>query len=624
MAKRSLSRQLDDLISAALNAQEGGAAQPAPGATEPRLAALVRLAHNLCDLPSENFKTRLREELERRTTMTTGSAAVQQGKTKPGAKGGSAAIPYLILHNAAEALEFYRRAFGATELSRFSQPDGRIGHAEIRIGDSQIFVADEFPELGIRGPQSVGGSSVIVHLYVEDVDAVARLAVESGARTIFPVEDREYGDRDCRLEDPFGQLWIVSTHLGSRPIPEDYHTATPRLIVHDAAGAIEFYKNALGARELMRVAMPDGKIVHAEVQVGAARLMLVDEFPEWGNLSPQSLGGSSMIIHLDVEDVDATATRMVDAGATVVRPVQDEFYGDRSGKLADPYGHIWIVSTHKEDIPEQEIRRRLEQMGKTKSRPVASIREGFHTITAYLRIRRAAELVEFVKQAFGATETRRRTESGGIVHFELRLGDSMIMVGGTENMPGPEMPTALHIFPGEVDSFYRRALDAGASPMQPPADQEYGERVAGVKDPFGNEWYISQPLPGSNFAEGLREVNVYLHPHDASPFIDFLKNSFGAEEIVSYKSPQGAILHARVRIGDSILEMGDAHGPYQFLPTSIYLSVNDADAAYQQSLDAGAVSVQPPRDQPYGDRTALVKDPFGNEWCLTTHIADSE
>jgi PhnB protein len=158
--------------------------------------------------------------------------------------------------------------------------------------------------------------------------------------------------------------------------------------------------------------------------------------------------------------------------------------------------------------------------------------------------------------------------------------------------------------------------------MQPPADQDYGERVAGVKDPFGNEWYVSQPLPGSDFAEGLRAVNVYLHPNGATPFIEFLERAFGAQEVVAYKSPEGAVLHARVRIGDSILEMGDAHGPFQFMPVTLYLYVNDVDAAYQQSLDAGAKSVQTPADQPYGDRTALVRDPFGNEWNLATHIKD--
>jgi PhnB protein len=115
-------------------------------------------------------------------------------------------------------------------------------------------------------------------------------------------------------------------------------------------------------------------------------------------------------------------------------------------------------------------------------------------------------------------------------------------------------------------------------------------------------------------------VNIYLHPIEAAPFIDFMKKAFGAEEIVCYRSPEGSVLHARVRIGDSVLEMGDAHGPYQVLPTSIFLYIDDADAWYRRSLEAGAVSIQPPEEHPYGDRTALVRDPFGNSWCFATHL----
>jgi uncharacterized glyoxalase superfamily protein PhnB len=257
-----------------------------------------------------------------------------------------------------------------------------------------------------------------------------------------------------------------------------------------------------------------------------------------------------------------------------------------------------------------------------RTKPVNPIREGFHSITPYLHVQGAARLVDFVKNVFGATETVRATGSAGGLHCEVRIGDSMLMIGGFEGMPIPEIPTALHVFLGEVDSIYQRALEAGATPIHPPADQVYGERVGSVTDPFGNQWYISKALPGSDFTEGLRTVNTYLHPEGASPFIDFLKRAFDAEEVVRYQSPEGIVHHARVRIGDSTLEMGDAHGPYKFMPTAIYLYVNDVDATYRQSLEAGGTSVQLPTDQPYGDRVAFVKDPFGNTWYLATHIKD--
>lgn len=143
-----------------------------------------------------------------------------------------------------------------------------------------------------------------------------------------------------------------------KPIPEGYHSMTPYLCVKGAAEAIEFYKKAFGARELMRMGGPGGKVGHAEIQIGDSRVMLADEFPEMGFLSPQSVGGSPVMLHLYVEDVDATADEAVKAGAKVTRPVADQFYGDRGGQLQDPFGHKWYVSTHKEDLSPEEIDRR--------------------------------------------------------------------------------------------------------------------------------------------------------------------------------------------------------------------------------------------------------------------------
>jgi PhnB protein len=144
----------------------------------------------------------------------------------------------------------------------------------------------------------------------------------------------------------------------SRPIPEGYHTATPYLIVKGAAGAIEFYKKAFGATELLRMAQPDGKIGHAEIKIGDSPIMLADEFPEMGARSPQSLGGSPVSILLYVEDVDRVFNQAVAAGAKVARPVKDEFYGDRIGGVTDPFGHQWYIATHKEDVAPEELKKR--------------------------------------------------------------------------------------------------------------------------------------------------------------------------------------------------------------------------------------------------------------------------
>jgi PhnB protein len=145
-----------------------------------------------------------------------------------------------------------------------------------------------------------------------------------------------------------------------RAIPEGHHTVTPYLIVGDAAGALAFYKKAFGAEELMRVAAPNGKIGHAEIRIGDSVIMLADEYPDMNARGPHAFGGSPVSIHLYVEDVDAVAGQAIAAGATVVRPVQDQFYGDRSGSFTDPFGHSWHVATHKEDLTPEELDKRVK------------------------------------------------------------------------------------------------------------------------------------------------------------------------------------------------------------------------------------------------------------------------
>jgi PhnB protein len=146
-----------------------------------------------------------------------------------------------------------------------------------------------------------------------------------------------------------------------RTVPEGYHTATPYLIVKGAANAIDFYRKAFGATELMRMASPDGKVGHAEIKIGDSPIMLADEFPEMGARSPESFGGSPVSILLYVDDVDATARQAVAAGAREVRPVKDQFYGDRSGTFVDPFGHTWSIATHKEDLSAEQIEKRFRE-----------------------------------------------------------------------------------------------------------------------------------------------------------------------------------------------------------------------------------------------------------------------
>jgi PhnB protein len=148
--------------------------------------------------------------------------------------------------------------------------------------------------------------------------------------------------------------------MGIKPIPDGYHTVTPSLAVDDAAEAIKYYKQAFGAKERMRMETPDGKIGHAELEIGDSLIMLSDPFPQASTKSPKEIGGTSASVFLYVEDVDAVVQRAVDKGATVTMEVADQFWGDRFGTVTDPFGHVWSIATHVEDVPPAEMAERAK------------------------------------------------------------------------------------------------------------------------------------------------------------------------------------------------------------------------------------------------------------------------
>lgn len=290
------------------------------------------------------------------------------------------------------------------------------------------------------------------------------------------------------------------------------------------------------------------------------------------------------------------------------------------------------VALELHNLPRDEFKARLKEQllrsvpmtdeGTAKAKTVNFIREGFHTITPYLAVKQVMELIEFVKQAFDAEGAVYGIGSQGGYHSEYKIGDSYLMIGGGPNWKGEAKLTALHVYVDDVDASYQRAIAAGAESMMEPIEA-HGERIASVKDLSGNEWYLAKRLSGSHTDEGLRAVNVYLHPVGAAQMIDFLKTSFGAEEIVSHReTPDGPVLHAKIMIGDSVLEMGEAHGPYQAMPSMLFLYVDDVDRWHRRALAGGATELQAPQDQVYGDRVSAVSDPFGNTWYLATRIAD--
>jgi PhnB protein len=414
----------------------------------------------------------------------------------------------------------------------------------------------------------------------------------------------------------------------AEPVAAVQTVAIPRLTFKDAAKAIEFYKNAFGAKETMRFEA-GGKIAHAEITIGSSAVMLAEEWPEGGRFSPETLGNSPVMMVLSVPDVDAFVAHALGVGAAIERPIADQFYGHREGTVRDPFGYLWTVSMVKEEMSVEEMHRRMEAMtkGDTASQKPAMnpIPRGFRTVTPYLIAQDGPALLEFAKQAFAAEETFRTVGSAGGLHGEARIGDSMLMIGG--GIPGREFRAtpnahALHMYVEDADAVYEKALAAGATSIDEPRDQEYGERSGSVKDPAGNYWYIATQKGESYIPKGLNNVNVYMHPLRAEPVITFLKRAFGAREIAKYASPDGVVHHAEIRVGDSVVEMGESHGKYPPMPTMFYMYVPDCDSVYRQVLAAGASSISEPTDMPYGDRTAAVKDVFGNTWHIATHIKD--
>jgi PhnB protein len=254
------------------------------------------------------------------------------------------------------------------------------------------------------------------------------------------------------------------------------------------------------------------------------------------------------------------------------------------------------------------------------------IPKGFRTLTGYPVVRDAAGLIEFLKETFGAGEAFRTIGGAGGIHCEMRFGDSMLMLGGggeASTWAGEPRPMAFHLSVPDVDITYQRALAHGAVSLQEPDDQFWNERTANIRDPFGNHWYIGTHKGDTWYFEGLPVLQPYLHPVHAEPVIDFLTRAFGAQELGRHTSREGKILHSTLQIGDGSLEMSEADGPYQPMPGMFYLYVPDVDASYRLAVEAGGTAMSAPVDQSYGDRSARVDDPFGNQWYMATHFAQA-
>ncbi len=295
---------------------------------------------------------------------------------------------------------------------------------------------------------------------------------------------------------------------------------------------------------------------------------------------------------------------------------------DASAALSDPeLAPLAVIAAQLRHAPSPAFRARLlAQLTRRKTMTTlvlepTKIREGFTTVTPYVRMREAG-LLDFLTAVFDAKETFSLRGSAGGVHREVRVGDSMLMIGegGVEGTL-PFAPAAFHVYVPDADAAFQRAIAAGASSLGDPADRPYGERAGFVRDAFGNQWYIATAFGESYVPAGRRSVTPFVHPRGVPAYIEFLQRAFNAEVEIRAEH-QGIVAHARLKIGSGAIEMGDTQGAVEPQPTGFYLYVPDADALYEQAVAAGATPLAPPADQSYGDRVGSVMDAQGITWFI--------
>lgn len=327
MAKLSRADELDIAISALLAGPEQPALRLSPGVAE-----LLELVHPLRDLPRSEFKARLKTDLQRRTSMNqTTSFAAAAERPRFRRENFPNIAPYFLVRNAPEFIDFLVAAFSGRERIRVPRPDGTIMHAEVAIGNSVIELGDANEQYPPR--------SMTTHLYVPDADATYANALAAGATPVYaPTDDHPSGDRWGEAKDPFGNTWYIATPKGWVPGPEGLLTVQPYLRVRDAHDLIPFIEVAFGAHTTGLHKSPDGKVLHATIEIAGATLE-IDE--AHGDVQP-----TRSYLHVYVPDTDALYAQAVAAGAEGIQPPYTAPYGDRAATVTDPFGNTWFLATY--------------------------------------------------------------------------------------------------------------------------------------------------------------------------------------------------------------------------------------------------------------------------------------
>lgn len=334
--------------------------------------------------------------------------------------------PQIAVKDVDAAIAFYVKGLGAEKLMTMADPAGKTIHGEVRIGDSLVMI--DIENEGLKAPETVGGTPATLMLYVADAAELYDAAVAAGATAEMPLDEQFWGDRYGTVVDPFGHRWAVASHVtdlteeemqqrtellmaefappadgkkkkkgkkkkgkkgkpaepawkqvagtpSTQPVPEGYHTLSIALTMRDANAAIEHYKATFGATERTRMPMPDGKLMHAEIQIGDTVLMMHDEIdPSMPSLD--TLQGWPIMLHYYVEDVDAVFGKVIADGGQELLPATDMFWGDRYAAAFDAVGVPWGIATHVEDVPAEEMEERMKKQMEQMKQAGAAPAEG--------------------------------------------------------------------------------------------------------------------------------------------------------------------------------------------------------------------------------------------------------
>lgn len=274
-----------------------------------------------------------------------------------------------------------------------------------------------------------------------------------------------------------------------------------------------------------------------------------------------------------------------------------------------------VIASDLRELPDPQFKARLRSELIPNKEDVMETTATITGVRPYLIVRGADDLIAFLQQTFDAEVVMRvPTPDNTVMHAEVRVGDSFLEMGDAGGQWEP-LAAPLHVYIENVDEAYRRAMAAGATSLYEPVNQPYGDREAGVVDPRGIEWFLATHLEGGPRPAGFGTVTTGFRAAGAQQMLEFLQKAFGAEHV------SGGVEHAELRLGGTMVELSEAHGQWGPTRGAFHLFVSDCDAVYAEALRAGATSLFEPVDKPYGERSAGITDPWGNQWYLATPLA---